>query len=1552
MADSASVTVGIDTILRGLDKTVKGLDTVTAKLTNLSKIKAPDLGKASTANIDKATAAAQKQAVQIQELANRQERARQAGERLAQSQQRLAASSAKLEAAQKSQAQTSQRAASASGKMADAHVKEFRAAERARVAQERFERQAASSLQRQRSGALFSQFQAQERAAAKASATRQREAKKAADAEIREAKRAEREMAQSRQRLISGFRSVGSVLTSVGTALTAGLTAPLVALGVVSTQSAVTLDSLKRGLATVAGSAAAAEEQLKRLREIAKLPGIGFEEAIQGSIRLQAVGFSAKEAEKDLIEFSNAIALTGGGREELQRVTVQLGQLSAKGKVVAQDLKPIIEAAPAVGQALLKAFGTVNSEDIQKLGISSQEFLRRLVSELGRLPRAAAGAKNSFENFRDSVFIASSAIGDALLPTLTELIRIAEPIILNLADAFRELPKPVKNAIVVLAGLLAIAGPALLALGGLVGILGSVASAVTAFTSAAAAVGGVAALLSGVGEVLLVIVAVLGVAAIAGAALFKAWQLNFGGIRDTVTRVLNIIQEGFNRVLPNILSLTEKVTKGIHAFWARFGPQITAIVETVFGVLLRRAEAVIEVVTNMVVAVTKLIDGDWRGAWDSFKRILEVGIRSVADLVGSFVRVVGLAVQELIKLLLSAVKKFVEVGTQFARSTVLGFVSFLTGNQATTMAVAAILVFLLTLPSKVQAAAYELGGAMASAAVEGFVDGIAGGQKNVPALTVPAFGVDPEIEKRSREQIQNALDARNKAQQKAIADTKKGEGAIRNAEESLNRARAERQKAADDQLLEQERIKNEQLLTANENGFKLQLIAFRQFLNERARLTSANIQLEIGQQKQIAEQALAQRDRLLARAATKGVPKTERLKAEAGATEADAKRIQALTTINRLQADQRAVVTELDQSLREFQKQQLTDTRRLEIEYAELKGSIEAALNSATDERFREELKALADAQDDLNKRERLFGDLLSAAQKEEIALAKADNQRKIDAIENIKTQEDALASLAAANELVRRARERQAQLEADITFQVEFRGLSEEQAIARRLEGERKLNDSLTDTHETIRQIVVALQARGVEPPRALIEFLNGIRTEVQGLAELPFVEQFRLAQQEFDRLNDERIQKIQEVERAVRNRTLAEVEGQILIRRLNGQYVADLERQAEILREIAAKSGQRDLQRQAQSAADTTKDAADQLASFSKQIQAAGKDAFRSGLSEFFSDILNRTKSAKEAALDLLNSIVQKVNDVIAENLSKSLFESIFGTGTEATGILDKIRGLFGGAPKAETVGTIGTEATETAGATAAAATLNTGAATAAGSLVSGGAAAATALGTAATSFATGLVGAGTTLVSSLAGSGATFASTVIGAAASFASIVASAAGSQAIGGIGSAAAGAAAGGLLPLNVSRGEGYIPPAMVNQFGSSFWSQLNAKRLQLSQAAGILRGPGTATSDSIPALAPEGSFILRADAVKYYSDLFLRRINSRRYAQGGIVSSIPDDGFGHAGGAGQMALKQVLVDARDNRLEDFLSHAEDSDFMVDWITSNRLEIRRRLNIKE
>lgn len=332
------------------------------------------------------------------------------------------------------------------------------------------------------------------------------------------------------QKVVSDF---GQQMEKVGKRLTIGVTAPLVGLGALAVRSATQLDSLTRGLTAVAGSSKEAEKQLSRLSEVAKLPGLGFREAIQGSIRLQAAGFSAALAEDALRGFGNALASVGGGKADLDAVTRALSQMASKGKISAEEINQIAEVVPQIRVAMQAAFGTSNTELLQKSGIEASEFVRRVTDELLKLEQVTGGPANAFENLSDAMFRASAAIGEKLLPAIVPLVQGLAAIL----ERVRGLsPETVKWGLA-LAGVAALAGPLLV----LVGVMTKLSAAVSAFLALKTAAT-IAAMTTGVG---------LAVVALGGlAALFlknKLEAVEAAGAVDAYTASLGSLNESMAR---------------------------------------------------------------------------------------------------------------------------------------------------------------------------------------------------------------------------------------------------------------------------------------------------------------------------------------------------------------------------------------------------------------------------------------------------------------------------------------------------------------------------------------------------------------------------------------------------------------------------------------------------------------------------------------------------------------------------------------------------------------------------------------------------------------------------------------------------------------------------------------------------------------------------------------------------------------------------------------------------------------------------------------------
>lgn len=332
------------------------------------------------------------------------------------------------------------------------------------------------------------------------------------------------------------LRKFGGRLNDIGQTLTVGLTAPLIGLGGVAVSAAANMDSLMRGLTAVAGSAEEAEKQFVRLEEIAKLPGLGLEEAIQGSINLQAAGFSAEMAESSLMAFGNALATVGKGKAELDGVITALTQIASKGTISAEEINQIAERVPQIRQVMQDAFGTSNTEALQDMGIAAEDFVAKIVAELGKLPPVTGGAQTLFENASDSLKKMAVAFGDILLPVILPVAaKLAE-----VAEWLAALDPQMQQTIVVVAGFAAALGPLLIAVGSIIRFLPILKLGFAALT----------------GPIGLTIAAIT--------ALATAWLIWGDDVKrivsETITAVRTWLVDRFNAIVDSVKAKVDAVT--------------------------------------------------------------------------------------------------------------------------------------------------------------------------------------------------------------------------------------------------------------------------------------------------------------------------------------------------------------------------------------------------------------------------------------------------------------------------------------------------------------------------------------------------------------------------------------------------------------------------------------------------------------------------------------------------------------------------------------------------------------------------------------------------------------------------------------------------------------------------------------------------------------------------------------------------------------------------------------------------------------------------------
>jgi len=250
-------------------------------------------------------------------------------------------------------------------------------------------------------------------------------------------------------------------MESAGRNMMQGITVPLIAAGTTAISALAKVDKLRKGLLGMMGDADRAAAEFQNLQKLAKQPGLDLQSTIKGSIRLQAIGYEAGKARNTLKTLANAVALVGGSGEDLGGVALAITQIISKGKVQAEEINQIAERLPQVRKAMQDAFGSADTEVLQKMGMEAEDFVDGVVKELAKLPPAQASVSDQLTNMKDTFMLLAANIGSKVFPIFNKLMGIVS----NVINLWSSLSESTKSNIVTYGLLVAAIGPALFALG-------------------------------------------------------------------------------------------------------------------------------------------------------------------------------------------------------------------------------------------------------------------------------------------------------------------------------------------------------------------------------------------------------------------------------------------------------------------------------------------------------------------------------------------------------------------------------------------------------------------------------------------------------------------------------------------------------------------------------------------------------------------------------------------------------------------------------------------------------------------------------------------------------------------------------------------------------------------------------------------------------------------------------------------------------------------------------------------------------------------------------
>ncbi|MBI0114206.1 MULTISPECIES: phage tail length tape measure family protein [unclassified Gilliamella] len=154
-----------------------------------------------------------------------------------------------------------------------------------------------------------------------------------------------------------------------------------------------------------------------------------------------------------------------------------------------------------------------------------------------------------------------------------------------------------------------------------------------------------------------------------------------------------------------------------------------------------------------------------------------------------------------------------------------------------------------------------------------------------------------------------------------------------------------------------------------------------------------------------------------------------------------------------------------------------------------------------------------------------------------------------------------------------------------------------------------------------------------------------------------------------------------------------------------------------------------------------------------------------------------------------------------------------------------------------------------------------------------------------------------------------------------------------------------------------------ISAAMIAAAGANAGSSAVGAAAVAAATGGYISGPGSSTSDSIPARLSNGEFVVNAASVKKYGIDYLHAINTgraHRYASGGLVSNVSsprapniydENSTSRTANQSQSApvIQQTLVLDSGEMMKSGISSVAGSRAMMTWIRANSQTLKQELS---
>ena len=414
-------------------------------------------------------------------------------------------------------------------------------------------------------------------------------------------------------KIASKISSIGDKISSFGTKLTVGITTPLALAGKSAVTAASDFDENLNKVEVAFGDCSAAVKNWAD--DATESFGLSKNQALEATALFGDMATSMGLSQAEAAHMSMLLAGLAGDLASFKNIGIDQAMTALNG-VFTGETESLKQLGIVMTEVNLQEFadgmGLVYDEmsQAEKVQLRYNYVMEQSANAQGDYARTSDGTANSMRTFQASVENLGISIGQYLLPLITPLIQKATEMVNAFANADPEL----QQLILKIAGIAAVAGPALVVFGKMVSGIGAVTGAVGKLSTGIKALGGLKTIISGVFTAVtspagLAVIAIAAVIAI-GYLLIKNWDEVKAKAGETWDWIQQKMQD-FDNFLTDIFTHDWTENFGV---WGNILNGFFATVSSVWS-------SIKQVFSGIIDFVGGVFTGDWDRAWSGIVNI-------------------------------------------------------------------------------------------------------------------------------------------------------------------------------------------------------------------------------------------------------------------------------------------------------------------------------------------------------------------------------------------------------------------------------------------------------------------------------------------------------------------------------------------------------------------------------------------------------------------------------------------------------------------------------------------------------------------------------------------------------------------------------------------------------------------------------------------------------------------------------------------------------------------------------------------------------------------